>query len=134
MRHDGTDDERDPALDPEQQPGAPAGSAGAPGVPAAPPADAGGPELDAWSLERHRELEMFQQLDLHRERELQAQREREVRARQERQRAALPPELRDAEDDLDRGPRRTTFARLRWVTALVALISIVALVASAFVR
>lgn len=142
MRQDGTDDGRDPT--PEPEPARRDDAAQVPVPPGAPttepltgPAEGTSPEgltdaeLDAWSLERHRELEAFVELDRQRERELQAQRERDLLARRERARAALPPELRDADDDLDEVPRRTTFGRLRTVTALVALLAIVALAGSA---
>jgi len=142
MRQDGTDDDRDPTAGPD--PDRRDDAAQVPVPPSAPttqpvtesaagtsPEGARDAELDAWSLERHRELEAFVELDRQRERELQAQRERDLLARRERARAALPPELRDADDDLDEVPRRTTFGRLRAVTALVALLAIVALAASA---
>ena len=150
MRQDGTDDGRDPAAEPDPARRDDAGTAPAPasgpttepvGTSAAGSSPEGPTEaeLDAWSLERHRELEALVALDrqhehevqARRERELQVQRERDLLARRERARAALPPELRDADDDLDEVPRRTTFGRLRSVTALVALLAIVALAASA---
>ncbi len=145
MRHDdGTPD--DPALPPgaPDAPGAP-GASDAPGTPGAPGTpDASDDDLEAWSDEAHRELELLVARD--REAELarrhEAERvarveraERAARLEQERRRreAELPPELRDADDEpYDGGPRRRLVMGSSKVLAAVALLAAVAVAVTGF--
>ncbi|WP_314102088.1 hypothetical protein [uncultured Frigoribacterium sp.] len=98
----------------------------------APPAS----DLDAWSEERHRELELY----LEHDREVEALRRRELEAaeRQRRERAArlreaeLPPELRDADDDdWVPGRRRRLVMGTSRVVAAIALVAVLALAVTA---
>ena len=98
----------------------------------APPAS----DLDAWSEERHRELELY----LEHDREVEALRQRELAAA-ERERAAraarlreaeLPPELRDADDDdWVPGRRRRLVMGTSRVVAAIALLAVLALAVTA---
>jgi hypothetical protein len=98
----------------------------------APPAS----DLDAWSEERHRELELY----LEHDREVEALRQRELEAaeRQRRERAArlreaeLPPELRDADDDdWVPGRRRRLVMGTSRVVAAIAVVAVLALAVTA---
>jgi len=131
MRHDdGTPD--DPTLPPD----APDAS----GAPSAP--DAPGDELEAWSDEAHRELELLvardREVELARRHEVErvARLERAARLEHERRRreAELPPELRDADDEpYDGGPRRRLVMGSSRVLAAVALLAAVAVAVTGFV-
>ncbi|WP_209561506.1 hypothetical protein [Frigoribacterium sp. PvP032] len=98
----------------------------------APPAS----DLDAWSEERHRELELY----LEHDREVEALRQRELAAA-ERERAAraarlreaeLPPELRDLDDDdWVPGRRRRLVMGTSRVVAAIALLAVLALAVTA---
>ena len=141
MRHDGHPDDL-PADLPEGGPAAgPAEEARETGrerpvtdavAQEAPPAS----DLDAWSEERHRELELYLEHD--REVEALRQRELEVAERQRRERAArlreaeLPPELRDADDDdWVPGRRRRLVMGTSRVVAAIALLAVLALAVTA---
>ena len=122
MRHDGHPDDL-PADLPEGQSPAPE---------EAPPAS----DLDAWSEERHRELELY----LEHDREVAALRRRELEAaeQQRRERAArlreaeLPAELRDADDDdWVPGRRRRLVMGTSRVVAAIALLAVLALAVTA---
>jgi hypothetical protein len=98
----------------------------------APPASS----LDAWSEERHRELELYLEHD--REVEALRRRERETAERERRERAArlreaeLPPELRDADDDdWVPGRRRRLVMGTSRVVAAIALVAVLALAVTA---
>jgi hypothetical protein len=91
-------------------------------------------DLDAWSDERHRELEELVALDRQAELARRLEHERAQQLERERRRAAeLPPELRDADDDpLEPGPRRRLVMGSSRVLAAVALLAIVAVALTAF--
>lgn len=101
-------------------------------------------ELDAWSSDLHRELDSWSERDRlaeagrQRERELEQLRLQQAEARRRederlRRRAALPPELRDADedDDLTPGPRRRLVMGTSRVLAVVALVAALALAVTA---
>jgi len=123
MRHDGHPDDLPADL--------PEGERTPDGVEEASPAS----DLDAWSEERHRELELY----LEHDREVEALRLRELEAaeRQRRERAArlreaeLPPELRDVDDDWVPGRRRRLVMGTSRVVAAVALVAVLALAVTA---
>ncbi|NII52094.1 hypothetical protein [Frigoribacterium endophyticum] len=112
----------------------------APTDPASPRDD----DLDAWSSERHRELELL----VARDREVEAARQHEAEraarearaehaARLERERrrreAELPPELRDADDEpWSGGPRRRLVMGSSRVLAAVALLAAIAVAVTGF--
>ncbi|ROS61447.1 hypothetical protein EDF38_0537 [Frigoribacterium sp. PhB160] len=95
-------------------------------------------DLDAWSAERHRELEAL----VERDREAEEARRRDhdraaLAARHEarrRREAELPPELRDTDDDepLSPGPRRRLVMGSSRVVAAITLVAVLALAAGAF--
>jgi hypothetical protein len=137
MRHDGHPDDL-PADLPEGGPAAgPAEEAREaegerPATEEAPPAS----DLDAWSEERHRELELYlehdREVEALRRRELEvAERERAARAARLRE-AELPPELRDADDDdWVPGRRRRLVMGTSRVVAAIALVAVLALAVTA---
>jgi hypothetical protein len=110
---------------------------GTPDEPVSPPDD----DLETWSADAHRELELL----VARDREAEAARrheiervarvERAARLDQERRRreAELPPELRDADDEpYDGGPRRRLVMGSSKVLAAVALLAAVAVAVTGF--
>jgi hypothetical protein len=123
MRHDGHPDDLPADLPDGQAPG-PAEEA--------PPAS----DLDAWSEERHRELELYlahdREVEALRRRELEAaERERRERATRLRE-AELPPELRDVDDDdWVPGRRRRLVMGTSRVVAAIALVAVLALAVTA---
>lgn len=110
---------------------------GSPDEPDATPAG----DLEAWSTERHRELEAWvahdHELETARRREAEraAQVDRAARLEQERRRreAELPAELRDVDDErYDGGPRRRLVMGSSKVLAAVALLAAVAVAVTGF--
>jgi hypothetical protein len=121
MRHDdGTPD--DPALRPD-------GS------------DAPDDDLETWSADAHRELDLLVARDREAEQARRDEAERVARAERaarldhdrRRREAELPPELRDADDEpYDGGPRRRLVMGSSRVLAVVALIAAVAVAVTGF--
>jgi hypothetical protein len=113
---------------------------GTPGDPTSPPDD----DLETWSNERHRELELLvardREVELARRREADqaaqaARREHAARLEHERRRreAELPAELRDVDDEpWDGGPRRRLVMGSSRVLAAVALLAAVAVAVTGF--
>ncbi|TWX38862.1 hypothetical protein ES689_09700 [Frigoribacterium sp. ACAM 257] len=141
MRHDGHPDDQPADLSDDGPATGPAGEAHEAGrerpvtdavAQEAPPAS----DLDAWSEERHRELELY----LEHDREVESLRRRELEAaeRTRRERAArlreaeLPPELRNADDDdWVPGRRRRLVMGTSRVVAAIALVAVLALAVTA---
>lgn len=124
MRHDdGTPD------DPTVPPDAP-GPLDAPGAPV-PPDD----DLETWSADAHRELELLVAHDREAEQARRNEVDRVARLDHERRRreAELPPELRDVDDEpYDGGPRRRLVMGSSKVLAAVALLAAVAVAVTGF--